>query len=205
MSNLIRSVIFLVLISTYFSCQKQKKKLPVLSKFEVVEGDTVYQKIAPFEFITQDSTVFKSEKLKGKPHVAFFFFTSCPGICPVMTSQMKRLQDMTTDIKDKYQIVGFTVDPDRDNPAKLKQYANKYRVDLSNWIFLTGEEKELYDIGINSYYVAMQRDSTEPGGYLHSGRFILVDKNGLIRGYYDGTNANEVDKLKKDLYILLEE
>ncbi len=199
-------LLFLMLPSIHFSCsRKPSGKLPVLSKFEVIEGDTVYQKIASFKFLTQDSVYFSSEKLQGKPHVAYFFFTSCPGICPVLTSQMKRLQDMTADIKSRYQIVGFTVDPDRDTPFKLREYARHYRVDLSHWTFLTGKESELHHVGNRSYYVAMQRDSTEPGGFLHSGRFILVDKDGLIRGYYDGTNANDVDRLKKDLYLLLEE
>jgi len=184
--------------------QSPQKKLPVLSKFKIVNGDTVYQQIPSFHFINQDSMPYGSDKLKNKVHVADFFFTSCPGICPVMTSQMQRLQEMTKDYPP-FQIVSFTVDPERDTPSKLKKYALSHRADLSRWVFLTAPMDSIYKVGIKGYYLGMQKDSTEPGGYLHSGRFVLVDKKGLIRGYYDGTNAHDVDRLAGDLKNLLQE
>ncbi len=195
-------LLFLLLI---YSCQtKPVAHLPVLSKHKIVNGDTIYQKIPAFEFINQDSLPYSSKELQGRVHVADFFFTSCPGICPVMTGQMQRLQEMTTDYPD-FQIVSFSVDPERDTPSKLKEYAKNHRADLKRWVFLTGPMDSIYKVGIKGYYLGMQKDSTQPGGYLHSGRFVLVDKKGLIRGYYDGTNVNDVNHLAEDLKVLLKE
>ncbi len=197
---LFASIFLLVL-----SCSSPSKKhLPVLSKFSLKNGDTIYQKIPAFRFLNQDSILYSSSNLENKVHVADFIFTSCPGICPVMTSQMQRLQEMTKEYPT-FQIVSFSVDPERDTPSKLKEYAKSHRADLSRWVFLTGPMDSIYKVGIKGYYLGMQKDSTEPGGYLHSGRFVLVDKKGLIRGYYDGTNAHDVNKLAKDLKLLLEE
>ncbi len=194
-----------LLLALMLSCTHPERKLLVLSKYKLVDKDTVYQKIPPFTFMNQDSIAYSSKNLEGKIHVADFFFTSCPGICPVMSSQMQRLQEMTKDIGDQYQLVSFSVDPDRDRPSVLKKYAQNHRADLKRWVFLTGAMDSIYKVGIKGYYLGMQKDSTEPGGYLHSGKFVLVDKKGLIRGYYDGTNVNEVNQLKEDLQLLLKE
>lgn len=194
----------LVIIFFLVSCHKNVRTLPVLSKYKIVNGDTVYQKIPYFVLLNQDSVPFDSRQLEGKVHVADFMFTSCPGICPVMTSQMQRLQEMTKDFPP-FQMLSFTVDPDRDTPSKLKEYAKEHRADLKRWTFLTGPMDSIYKVGIEGYYLGMQKDSTSPGGYLHSGRFVLVDKHGLIRGYYDGTNVNDVNRLRDDLAVLLKE
>ncbi len=198
--------IFLALLILLYACQSHepKRKLPVFNKFTVQNGDTIYKKIPDFTFLNQDSVPFSSKQLKGKIHVADFFFTSCPGICPILTGQMKRLQDLTDDVPD-FMLVSFTVDPQRDTPSKLKQYGIHNRADFSNWVFLTGPEDSIYHVGRQGYYLGMAKDSTEPGGYMHSGKFVLVDWNGLIRGYYDGTDANDVDRLVKDLHVLLKE
>jgi len=194
-----------LLLMFLYSCQTNSvPHLPVLSKYKIVNGDTVYQKIPDFEFINQDSLPYSSKQIKGIVHVADFFFTSCPGICPVMTGQMQRLQEMTKDYPN-FQIVSFSVDPERDTPSKLKEYAINHRADLKRWVFLTAPMDSIYKVGIKGYYLGMQKDSTEPGGYLHSGRFVLVDKKGLIRGYYDGTNVNDINHLAEDLKVLLKE
>jgi len=201
----INLIIILSIFILFNACkQSSQKELPVLSKFKLVNSDTIYQQIPSFLFINQDSIPYGSDNLKNRVHVADFIFTSCPGICPVMTSQMQRLQEMTKDFSS-FQIVSFSVDPDRDKPSKLKKYALSHRADLSRWVFLTGPMDSIYKVGIKGYYLGMQKDSTEPGGYLHSGRFVLVDKKGLIRGYYDGTNVNDVNRLAEDLKILLQE
>ncbi len=201
--NKYRLIVFLLIVSAVLSCSKNENKtLPVLSKFQIIDGDTVYRKIPDFIFLNQDSIPFSSKNLEGKIHVADFIFTSCPGICPVMTGNMFKLQEMTKDLPFFY-MVSFTVDPDRDTPSKLKEYAISHRADLKRWIFLTGNMDSIYHVGINGYYLGMQKDSTEPGGYLHSGRFVLVDQNGLIRGYYDGTDSKDIDRLYRDLKILM--
>ncbi len=182
------------------------RHLPVLSKYKTVNNDTVYQPIPHFQLIDQDSVSFDSRQLHGKIHVADFFFTSCPGICPIMSGQMSRLQEMTKAIPpSKLLLVSFTVDPKRDTPSRLKSYGKSHRADFNKWKFLTGPMDSIYRVGISGYYLGMQQDSTAEGGYLHSGKFVLVDGHGLIRGYYDGTKADEVNRLYNDLQILLED
>ena len=111
---------------------------------------------------------------------------------------------MTKSYKD-LQFGSFTVDPHRDTPARLKQYALSHRADLRNWVFLTGPMDRIYKVGIQGYYPGIQKNSIQPAGYMHSGRFVLVDKKGLIRGYYDGTNAEEGNRLAKYIKILMKE
>ncbi len=198
------SIIIITILLCFTNCTNRQKKLPILSKFTIENKDTIYQLIQDFELITQDNINFDSKSLKGKIHVADFFFTSCPGICTVMTKQMQRLQEMTKNIPN-LQLVSFTVDPARDNPKKLKEYGIQHRADFERWTFLTGEMDYIHNIGIKGYYLGMQKDDNEPGGYLHSGKFVLIDTQGLIRGYYDGTNANDISLLARDLKHLIAE
>lgn len=201
MKVMINLLVAIIILASACQNKRPQRTLPVLNRFTVNEGDTIYEQIPSFTFFNQDSVPFSSEQLKGKIYVVDFFFTSCPGICPVLTGQMKRLQELCNEIPD-LMLVSFTVDPHRDTPSKLKQYGIHYRADFSNWVFLTGPMDSIYHIGKQGYYLGMAKDDNEPGGYMHSGKFVLVDKQGLIRGYYDGTNANDVDRLVKDIRIL---
>ncbi len=200
--NLIALFCFLILVS----CSEQKTKtLPYLGIHTVENGDSVYFKLPVFEFHKQDSTIFGTKELSGKPYIAYFFFTSCPSICPRMTQGAKRIQNGLEKYKNKYNIVAFSIDPDRDNFKKLQQYAIKYDADLTNWHFIRGEEKDIYAIGKQGFYLGMSKDKNEPGGYMHSEKMVLVDDQGHLRGYYAGTDPNEVKSLINDMKLLIKE
>jgi len=203
------ALLFWLLNACNFSTQNQ---LPILgnrvAEEKVVDGkttvDTIYQTIPSFSLLNQDSIVVNNETLKGKIYVADFFFTSCPTICPVMKKEMIRVYE---EFKGNNQVVilSHTIDPEYDTLALLRDYASRLGSDCKQWMFLRGERKQVYELAEKGYYASAMADSTEPGGFIHSGGFILVDKHQRVRGIYDGTSTNDVDKLMSDMELLLKE
>lgn len=166
--------------------------------------DTVYHTIDSFVFVDQDSNRVSRATVDGKVYVADFFFTTCPSICPIMATQMLRVYEKYKDRED-FMILSHSIDPEYDTVALLRDYAQRLGVtEGSNWRFLTGTETDVYELGEGKYFATAQPDQTAPGGYLHSGAFLLIDRLGRIRGHYDGTKPEEVDKLMNDIDILLE-
>ncbi|MBI2258901.1 MAG: SCO family protein [Flavobacteriia bacterium] len=209
---MLKSVSFTLILIFLFSCsnKKEQKKLPYLGQVDVVfnektqKEDSVYPKIPDFSFLNHDSVwIYSKTKYQNKIIVADFFFTSCPTICPKMTKQMKRLQKLTKHFENKIQFVSFTINPDFDKPSVLKNYRNKYTINAKNWDFLTGDEEETHQLGIEHFLIFAHKDIESEGGYAHSPAFVLIDKNKYVRGVYVGTDSNEVDKLNKDIQILL--
>jgi protein SCO1/2 len=197
---------FIALVALLASCNSPKKpSLPFLGPKEISEtGDTLYHTITPFSFLSQDSAIITEEYLKGKITIVDFFFTTCPTICPIMTTNMVELQKELKEIEG-IQFLSHTVDPETDTPNKLKRYAKRRNANLKNWQFVTGPKEDLYTQGLRSYLVSTQEDALAPGGFLHSSFFALVDQNLKLRGVYDGTNDEEIKKLKKDLNTLINE
>lgn len=194
-------------------CIKEKNvKLPILGRKHIdkvtIDGkvtyDTTYHRISDFSFVNQDSLLVTNRTFEDKIYVADFFFTTCPTICPVMKSQMLRVYDHFKE-NDRVMFLSHTIDPDYDTVALLHDFADRLGVSSKKWHFVTGRKEEIYRIGQNSYMVTAMEDKDEPGGYLHSGAFILVDKNRRIRGLYDGTDAKDVDRLIQDIPYLLKE
>ena len=187
-------------------------KLPILgnrvAQEIVVDGktvmDTIYQTVPEFSLLNQDSVVITKQTVEGKIYVADFFFTSCPTICPTMKKELMRVYAKYKG-NSQVAILSHTIDPDYDDLSVLKDYADRLDADGKQWMFLWGERKEIYDLAEKGYYASAMVDSTEPGGFVHSGGFILVDKHQRVRGIYDGTSATDVDKLMKDMDILLKE
>jgi len=191
----------------------QEKKLPIYGDRQakivkdasgVEKIDTIYKTIPDFKFLNQDSVEVTQDAFKNKVYVADFFFTSCTTICPIMHRNMKT-------IFDKYQsnpdvmFLSHTIDFKYDLPSKLKSYAKKLGVDDKKWIFAYGTKDEVYKLAEKDYLVAVQEDSTATDGYIHQGWLVLIDKHKRIRGAYDGTKTEEVEKLKNDIGILLAE
>src|SRR5690554_320038 len=165
--------------------------------------DTVYHQIAPFSFYDQEGDVITNQEVEGKVYVADFFFTSCPTICPIMKKQMLRVYEEFQADPD-FQILSHSIDPAHDTVALLKDYAERLGVeDASTWHFLTGDREKIFEIGQTSYLTTAMEDKNQPGGLLHSGAFVLVDQEGHIRGVYDGTKEDQVDKLIADIPKLL--
>jgi protein SCO1 len=166
-------------------------------------GDTVYHVIADFAFINQLGDTITKEDVEGKIYVADFFFTSCPTICPIMKKEMLRVFEKFKDQPD-FKILSHSIDPTHDTQSVLKDYAEKLGIDdASTWNFLTGDQEKIYEIGQTSYLTTAMADQQEPGGFLHSGAFLLVDGKGQIRGVYDGTKSDQVDRLISDIPKLL--
>ncbi len=191
----------------------QEKKLPIYGDREAkitkdANGnekiDTVYKTIPNFKFLNQDSVEVTQDAFNNKIYVADFFFTSCTTICPVMHRNMKTIYDKYKG-NPEVMFLSHTIDFKYDKPSVLKKYAQKLGVDVPQWQFLYGDKKEVYGLAEKDYLVAVQEDSAATDGYVHQGWLVLVDKHKRIRGAYDGTKPEEVEKLKSDMDILLAE
>lgn len=198
----------LVVLSLIIASCQEKKSLPFLGPKDthLVDGkvDTIYHQIPPFRFLNQDSTWVSEKDMSGKIYVADFFFTSCPTICPKMKTQLLRIYERYAS-NDQIRILSHSIDPTFDTPIVLKQYAERLQVKAPRWNMLTGDKAAIYKLGEKSYMVTAQEDKNEAGGFVHSGAFILVDKNRHVRGIYDGTQETEVNHLIEDIEILLKE
>lgn len=198
------------LVYLFFSSGKHSMMhLPVYYpedvKTRVVDGkektDTVYHTIPPFRFINQDGDTVTEKKLENKIYVADFFFTTCPAICPKMMFNLEKINVVTQKNSD-FMIISHTVNPKHDSVPVLAAYAKLVHADSKKWMLVTGNKKDIYDIGIDGYKLAVDEDPRAPGGFLHSELFVLVDKEKRIRGYYDGTDSAAVSKLMNDIKIL---
>lgn len=197
-------LIITVLLTGMFSCVKQEK-MPYLGPRTVNEnGDTAYFSIPPFEVTNQDGETVTNESLKGNIYVSEFFFTSCPTICPIMTGQLMRVHEKFKN-EERLKIVSFTLDPDYDTPEKLKDHAKRLGINTNQWWFLNDKKSETYELAQKGYFVTALEDSAEPGGIVHSGKVSLIDGDGHIRAYYDGTVEADVNVLINDIATLLEE
>lgn len=197
-----------------FSCNEHEETtnrvLPILGERDVQYvtkngeqvADTIYHTVPEFAYINQDSVWVDSKNLKKKVWVADFFFTHCPSICPPMTSNMKRLNTKTKDLKDQVQFLSFSIDPDRDTPTRLREYIKLYGIEADNWHFFTGEEEETHLLA-KDFFNGAERDEEIDGGFGHTSYFAIVDTDGYVRGIYDGTDTKQVDLLEQDLRKLL--
>jgi protein SCO1/2 len=196
----------------FTSCSDSERKLPIYGERDTVtktvDGkevvDTIYNTIPPFSFVNQDGDTVSEKMVAGKIYVTDFFFTTCPTICPVMKRQMIKVFN---DIKGKpdVMILSHSIDPEHDTPQVLKKYAQDLGIEGKQWQFLTGEKEKIYEIGQQNYLVTAKEDKSAEGGYIHSGAFILVDKERRVRGMYDGTTEEGTQKLIADIKILQEE
>jgi protein SCO1/2 len=146
-----------------------------------------------FQLTTQTGDTFDSKKLTGQIWVADFIYTTCPGPCPMMTRQMRQLQDQTAQEMHDVKLVSFTVDPVHDTPPVLAEYAKRYRMDPSRWWFLTGGLPALNDIGMGF------KLNTIDGNLSHSTRFVLIDRHMKIRGYYQTDEDAFLSRLVHDI------
>jgi len=205
-----KKLLFLPLIALAISCGAPSEKtseiaeLPILGERYVDDNqDTVYHSIADFAFVNQIGDTIRKEDMAGKIYVADFFFTSCPTICPVMKKEMLRVYEQFKG-EPNFRILSHSIDPTHDTQTVLKDYAEKLGVpDAATWNFLTGDQEKIFEIGQTSYLTTTMADDMEPGGFLHSGAFLLVDQQGRIRGVYDGTKTEQVDRLLADIPKLL--
>ncbi|MFD0794101.1 SCO family protein [Mucilaginibacter litoreus] len=210
MKKLIGLLTILVLATT--ACKfnnTDKPTLPILGQREAVTKtvngkqvvDTVYQTIPDFKFVNQYGDTITQNSLKGNIYVADFFFTTCPSICPIMHRNMLKVYNDFKNVPD-FKIISHTIDPKHDSVAVLKKYADKLGISGNTWWLLQGNKEETYTLGQKHYLVSITQDDGTPGGYVHQGWFVLVDKQKRIRGYYDGTDEKQVAKMIDDIKLL---
>jgi protein SCO1/2 len=198
-----------IVISSFYFMKKPVKSLPIYSPSmiskelvaEEIQFVKKYHKIKDFSLLNQNGHKITQEDYNNKIYVADFFFTTCPTICPIMTENMGYLQNKLID-NPEILLVSFSVTPEIDSVQQLKKYAIEKNVIDSKWNLLTGDKKEIYDLARKSYLVA--KNDGDGGKYdmIHTENFVLVDKEKRIRGFYDGTNQLEMDKLLNDIRIL---
>ena len=195
-------------VSLFYSILKPVERLPIYQpasvNSELVDTTIVhkinYHKISDFSLTNQNGETVTQSKYDNKIYVADFFFTTCQSICPIMTKNMKDIQDKL--IKDsEVLLLSHTVFPEIDSVEVLKKYAVENKVIDSKWDLVTGDKKEIYDLARKSYLAAKDNSFGEYE-MIHTENFVLIDKKKQIRGFYDGTNKEEIDRLYKDIKIL---
>lgn len=159
-----------------------------------------YHKISDFKLTNQNGKEITQANYKDKIYVADFFFTTCQDICPVMTKNMYQLQE---ELKNDNEILllSHTVIPEVDTVEQLKEYAIENNVDDSKWNLVTGDKKQIYELARKSY-LAVEDSNFNEFDMIHTENFMLIDKEKQIRGFYDGTNSEEINRLLKDIEIL---
>ncbi len=166
--------------------------------------DTVYHTIPNFAFVNQEGQPVTARTFDGKIYVANFFFTTCPTICPKMQSELLKVYQ---EFKSNPQVMflSHSIDPRHDTVPVLAEYAKNLGVTGGQWQFVTGDKAKTYEIAQKSYFVSALTDPNEPGGIVHSGAFVLIDRAKRIRGIYDSTREEDVSQLKADVRKLLAE
>ena len=162
-----------------------------------------YGTVPKFDLTNQDAQPFGSQALAGKIWIADFIFTSCPGPCPIISTRMSELQKPLA--KSDVHLVSFSVDPEKDTPEVLRAYAGKLRKEPFRWDFLTGPLDTVTSLSRDGFKLAIAAGEEPGAGPVHSTRFVLVDRRGTIRGYYDALAADAVTKLLADTNHLLRE
>lgn len=177
--------------------------LPKIGPTSIEDGDTLYHTIASFEFVNQKNEQINNQKLEDNIYIADFFFTSCPTICPRVRMEMLKIYD-TFENHPNVKLVSHTLDPKHDTVEKLNQYAADLEVKATKWYFLTGDKEKLTDMA-ESYFVSAFEDPSVPGGIEHSGKMLLIDKEGHIRAYSEGTDPSATNGFIKKIKQLLKE
>jgi protein SCO1 len=171
----------------------------------IVYDDTISE-VQPFAFTNQDGKKFNNKDVEGKVYVAEYFFTTCPGICPIMNNNMSKVYERFKNEKD-FMILSHTSMPEVDSPEKLKQYADSMKVNTQKWVFLTGRKDSLYNIARVSYTIDDPANnlSSINDQFLHSQFWALVNKKGEVKQIYDGLIQKDIDAMMKKIEKLLKE
>lgn len=198
-------IAFFLILGTVFvwysmgQYKDQPKQLPVLGP----PG----HRVTEFAFTDQEGKTFTNKDVDGKVYIVEYFFTTCKGICPKMNENMSKVYEAYRG-NDEVEILSHTVDPYKDTITAMKSYSLRFDADPEQWHFLTGDKKKLYDAARFNFLVTAVDDTSNvdiASDFIHTDRFILVDRDGYIRGSYRGTDTVEVNKLIEDIDVLLNE
>ena len=205
-------IISLSAIFMFYNVLTPEKKLPIyqpnMVKFQLVDSTIQhvkrFHKIDNFSLVNQNNEIITNETYDGKIYIADFFFTTCPGICPIMKENMIVLQDEFIN-DDDILLLSHTVTPEIDSVPILKKYSQEKGVVDSKWNMVTGDKKQIYDLARKSYLVAEDIESPVKYDMIHTENFVLVDSKRRIRGFYDGTDIDVMEDLINDIKILKKE
>ena len=200
-----------VTIFLFYSALKPAKSLPIYNPSDVnpelvdttVQYISKYHTISDFSFTNQNGKTITQKDYEGKIYVADFFFTSCKSICPKMTTNLVEVQKAFLD-NPKVKLLSFSVMPDVDSVSVLKEYAKINSVIDSKWNLVTGDKKAIYAMARKSYLAVKQGKPEELYDMVHTENFVLVDSKKRIRGFYDGTKKEEIQRLIEDINWLCE-
>ncbi|MFT6839046.1 MAG: protein SCO1/2 [Sediminicola sp.] len=206
---LVMMVLSAIIVSLFYKALQPQVILPVyqpsMVNFELVDSTLQhvkkYHTIANFSLTNQNGKTITQENYKDKIYIADFFFTTCPTICPIMTKNMVEIQERVMDEPDVL-LLSHSVTPTIDSVPQLKKYALEKGVRDIKWNLVTGDKKEIYDLARKSYLAVKTDGDGGPYDMIHTENFILVDKERRIRGFYDGTKREDIEKLLGDLEIL---
>lgn len=201
--------VFFILGYLYFSYNPQQalRKLPYygISKNNKLDStNSNYHVVGDFNLVNQDGKEVSQANLKGKIYITNFFFTTCHSICPIMTNQMERVVEAYKS-NNHVLFISHTVDPETDSVAVLSEYAKKKGIDSNKWLLLTGNKKELYRMAREGYFLDAEEGDGGQDDFIHTPQFALIDKNKHIRGYYNGIDSVEINRLIVDIKLLLNE
>lgn len=193
------TLILIILIGALVSCDLQKTStLPIIGDRVDLDGNKVIHSIRPFSFTNQLNETVTNKTYENKIHIVDFFFTSCPSICPLVTAQMKRIYNHVEEYGD-VMLLSYTIDPKRDSIPVLKKYADNIDIDHNLWHFLRGDKDFTMELANEDYFIAALEAPDAPGGFDHSGKIILLDKQAKIRGFCDGTDPESITKFLKTI------
>ena len=201
-----------IVLSLFYSALKPKKMLPIFNPSDVnpelvdstVQYKSKYHTIADFSFVNQNGKTITQKDYEGKIYVADFFFTTCPTICPKMTANLSEIQTAFAN-NPKVKLLSHTVFPETDSVPVLKAYAIEHKVDDSKWNLVTGDKKEIYTMARKSYLAVKLGKPSELYDMVHTENFVLVDTKKRVRGFYDGTNKEDMKRLIEDITFLASE
>jgi protein SCO1/2 len=204
-------VFSIIVISLFYTALQPKKSLPIFNPSDVnpelvdttVQYISKYHTIADFSFTNQNGETINQKDYEGKVYVADFFFTTCKSICPKMTTNLVDVQKAFLH-NPKVKLLSFSVMPDVDNVSVLKEYAKINGVVDSKWNLVTGDKKAIYTMARKSYLAVKQGKPDEQYDMVHTENFVLVDSKKRVRGFYDGTNKEEIQRLIEDIKWLCE-
>ncbi len=205
-------VISIIIIAIIYNTLNVYQPLPIYQPTMVstelvdstIQHQKKYHKIANFSFTNQNGKTITQNDYTDKIYVADFFFTTCQTICPIMTNNMAEIQkEILGD--DDVMLLSHSVTPEIDSVAQLKRYAIKKGVNDKKWNLVTGDKKEIYKLARKSYLAVKDNGDGGPFDMVHTENFMLIDKKRQIRGFYDGTNSEDINRLLDDIFVLKEE
>ena len=201
-------VFSIISVSIFYTILKPKPNLPIYQPAQVnsklvdssIAHKIKYHTISDFSLINQNGDTITQDFYNNKIYVDDFFFTTCQSICPVMTKNMKEIQDQLINDQEVL-LLSHTVTPEIDSVEQLKKYAISNNINDNKWNLVTGDKKQIYDLARKSY-LAVENSNFGEFDMIHTENFMLIDKKRQIRGFYDGTDEKEIEQLLDDIQIL---